>query len=534
MQAIPIIAALAFCYQPLGKYVAHTFTSPKNLKIEKIFYRQSGINPNIEQSWKKYTYSVIIFSTLGITLVFLASIFQNFLPLNNGMAAMPPLQAINNAISYTTTTNWQNYTPETTLSTGMQTLLLTVQNFLAAATGLAVAIALIRALTNQNKTTIGNFWVDLTRSITRILFPLALIFAITLIATGVIQDFWDKQLISELGTQTIPGKPVASQEAIKILGNNGGGYFNANSAHPFENPNLISNLLQTFFMLLLPTTLIAAFGKMVKDKKQGYTLIAVVAFLFITTNLLSYWSLNAANNFGEGTEQRFTTTGISLFTASTTLTGTGAINTAFSSLPPLTQGVAMFNMMLGEIAPGSIGSGLYTLLVLVIITVFICGLMVGRSPEYLGKKIGTKQIKLVSLFFLTTPVLVLVGTTIAVLVSSMQKSTTNIPINLTEILYTFVSIANNNGSTLPALDTSGTGYTIVLSLVMLFGRFIPIVLILALAGSFTTQTKVPNSTATVPTNNFTFGVLLTLITIIFTALIYFPIFALGPLAEGIN
>lgn len=533
MQAILLIAALTVCYHPLGKYLAHTFTNPKNTKIEKTLYQYSGINPNTEQSWKKYTYSLITFSTLAITTIFLANILQNFLPLNNNLKPLNPLQAINNAISYTTSTNWQSYTPETTLSVGTQTLILTVQNFLAAAVGLTVAIALIRALNNNQKNTIGNFWVDLTRSITRILLPLALIFAILLIANGVIQDFWDKPLISELGTQTIPGKPVASQESIKILGNNGGGYFNANSAHPLENPNIISNLLQTFFMLLLPTALIAAFGKMVKDKKQGYTLIGVVTFLFLTTNLLNYWSLNTATNFGEGTEQRFTTTGISLFTASTTLTGTGATNTSFSSLPELTQGVAMFNMMLGEIAPGSVGSGLYGLLVLVIITVFICGLLVGRSPEYLGKKISIPQIKLVSLFFLTTPILVLVGTTIAVLMPSMQKSTTTIPTQFTEILYTFVSTANNNGSATAALNTSTTAYEIILSLVMLLGRFVPIILILALAGSLTTQKKIPTSNATVPTNNLTFAILLTFITIIFTALIYFPVFALGPLAEGI-
>lgn len=535
-----LVVVLALAHQPLGRYLATTFTAERHLAVERGLYKVAGVDPHADQHWKVYLRSLLAFSAVSILVVFGGQMLQGFLPFNQGFGAVDPWVAMNTAVSFATNTNWQTYVPETTLGFGVQMMLLAVQNFLSAAVGLAVAVALIRGLVRAGTGALGNFWVDVTRGTVRVLLPLATLGAVALLLTGVVQN-WGGTAITTVVTgaqQLVPGGPVASQEAIKLLGTNGGGYFNANSAHPFENPSAISNLVEILLILIIPFSLPAMYGRLVGDKRQGYTLLGVMAGFWLASTALMACAIGAfsgsGTGVGEGFEQRFGAAPSALFATATTMTSTGAVNVAHDSLPPLAGGLAMVNMMLGEIAPGGVGTGLYGLLVLAIVAVFIGGLMVGRTPEILGKKIGAAQMKFVAVYILITPTLVLLGTAITVSIPTLAAAApAEGPHGFSEILYAFTSAANNNGSAFGGITSSGPGLATLLALAMLIGRLLPIALVLALAGSLVKQQKVPDTAGTLPTHGPLFAVLLGAVSIILTALTYFPALALGPAAEGL-
>ena len=515
-QAAILLVLLAAAHKPLGLYMARVFESTKNYLPERVFYRIAGVDAAADQKWSTYLRSVLAFSVVGILFVFLLQRLQGLVA-GQG-EAVDPWIAMNTAISFVTNTNWQTYAPEATVGILVQMLLLAVQNFLSAAVGIAVAIALVRGIKRSKTDEIGNFWVDLSRAAFRILLPIAIVGAVVFLATGIVQNFTGSPVTNAaLGVQQqIPGGPVASQEAIKLLGTNGGGYFNANSAHPFENPNAYSNLFSIFLILVIP-----------------FSLTVMAGLWAISTGLMA-WAMAAAGPLGEGFEQRFGPAASSLFASATTLTSTGAVDVAHDSLPPLAGGMALLNMMLGEIAPGGVGSGLYGMLVLAIISVFIAGLMVGRTPEFMGKKITAKQMKLAAMYILVTPTLVLVFTGITMLIpDQLANAPANGPHQFSEVLYAFTSAANNNGSAFGGITSSGPYFATLLGLAMFFGRFIPIILVLALAGSLAQQKVVPASSGTVPTHGPLFATLLLGISVVLTALTYFPALALGPLAEGL-
>jgi K+-transporting ATPase ATPase A chain len=423
---------------------------------------------------------------------------------------------------------------------------LAVQNFVSAAVGIAVVAALIRGFTRKRTDRVGNFWVDLTRIVLRLLLPLSIVFAIVLVASGVIQNFHGVQEITTLvgDKQSITGGPVASQEAIKEIGTNGGGFYNANSAHPFENPNAFTNWLEIYLLLVISCSLPRTFGKMVGDKRQGYAILAVMALIWaasvavVTVNELHSVSSTAGHAAGgmmEGKEQRFGIWGSALFAVSTTLTSTGAVNSFHDSFTPGGGGMTIFNMMLGEVAPGGTGSGLYGILILAIIAVFVAGLMVGRTPEYLGKKLGAREMKFASLYILTTPAIVLVGAGTAMSLKGERANMLNSgPHGFSEVLYAFTSAANNNGSAFAGITVTSDWWNTALGLAMLFGRFLPMVFVLALAGSLARQQPVPVTAGTLPTHRLQFVGLLSGVLLIVVGLTYFPALALGPLAEGLR
>ncbi len=533
-----LLVVLAAVHQPLGAYLAGTFTSHRDLKVERGFYKLAGVDAGADQRWTVYLRSVIAFTMVSIVAVYLLQRMQGILPFSQRMTGVDPWVAMNTAVSFATNTNWQTYAPEVTLGFGVQMFLLAVQNFLSAAVGICVAVALIRGITRSKTSQLGNFWVDLTRAALRLLLPISLLAAVVLVIGGVVQNFvaTDITTITGQAAQTIPGGPVASQEAIKLLGTNGGGYFNANSAHPFENPNTFTNLFEIFLILLVPSALPAMYGRMVGDKRQGYTVLTVMGAVWLISSSLMVWAMSAGAGvgLGEGFEQRLGVAPSSLFATATTLTSTGAVNVAHDSLPPLAGGLLMLNMMMGEVAPGGVGSGLYGMLVLAIVTVFIAGLMVGRTPEFLGKKIGPRQMKLVALYILVTPFLVLAGTATTVALGDLSSAAPATgPHGFSEILYAFTSAANNNGSAFGGITSSGTGLATLLALAMLLGRMLPIVLVLTLAGSLAEQRKIPVTVGTVHTNGALFAAMLGGVCIILTALTYFPALALGPAAEGL-
>jgi K+-transporting ATPase ATPase A chain len=458
---------------------------------------------------------------------------------------VPPALAWNTAASFVTNTNWQNYSGESTMGYLVQMGGLAVQNFLSAGVGIAVAIALIRGLIRSRTDKLGNFWVDLTRSVTRLLLPLAVVGALVLVAGGVIDNFSAYHTVTTLSGahQTIVGGPVASQEVIKEMGNNGGGFFNANSAHPFESPNPFTNWFEIFLLLLIPFALPRTFGKMVKDNKQGYVLLAVMAVIWLAAvGGISFFEAQGAglapqlaHGAMEGKNVAFGTPGSSLFAASTTVTSTGAVNSFHDSFTPFGGGIALFDMALGEIAPGGIGAGLYGLLILAIVTVFVGGLMVGRTPEYLGKKIRPTEMKYAALYFLTLPLLILTAAGLSIGLETPQASILNSgPHGLTEIMYAFTSMANNNGSAFAGLTTNTTWYNTVGGIVMLLGRFAPEIFALGLAGSLARQTPVPVSVGTVRTNQPLFAGMLIGVILVLVGLTYFPALALGPFAEGLH
>jgi K+-transporting ATPase ATPase A chain len=539
-----LLAALAACYRPLGAYMARVYTSDHDTRVERIFYRIVGVDPKADQRWPVYARALLAFSAVSVLGLYALQRFQPHLPLSLGFPGVAPDQAFNTAASFVTNTNWQSYSGESTMGHLVQMAGLAVQNFASAAVGMAVAIALVRGFARSRTDRVGNFWVDLVRSILRILLPIAVVGTLVLVALGAVQNFSSGTAVTTLAgqSQTITGGPVASQEAIKELGTNGGGFYNANSAHPFENPGALSNILEIFLLLLIPVCLTYTFGRMVSDKRQGYAILGAMASLWalivVGISVLEAahpgTALRLAGASMEGKETRFGEAASSLFAASTTGTSTGAVNSFHSSFTALGGGLAILNMGLGEVAPGGVGSGLYGMLVLAIVTVFVAGLMVGRTPEYLRKKITAREIKLVSLYILTMPVLVLAGTGLAMGLPGPKQSILNPgPHGLSEVLYAFMSATNNNGSAFAGLSANTGFYNTALALVMLAGRFVPIVLALGLAGSLAAQQPVPETAGTLPTHRPLYVGMLVGVVIVVAGLTFFPALALGPLAEGL-
>ena len=540
-QLATLVLLLAVAHRPLGDYMARVFTSQRDLRVERGVDRLIGVDPRSEQSWPAYLRGVLAFSVVGILLVYGMQRLQQFLPYSLGMPAVPEGTAFNTAISFVTNTNWQSYSPEVTLGYTVQAVALVVQNFVSAAVGIAVAVALVRGFASRSTGTIGNFWVDLLRATVRILLPLSLIAAVVLMAGGVIQNLGGFDHVTTLSgaSQSIPGGPVASQEAIRLLGTNGGGFFNVNSAHPFENPTAWTNLVEIVLMLLIPFSLPRTFGTVVGDKRQGYAILATMGLLF-TVSLLAMTLFEATSGSMEGKETVFGVLGSTLFNTASTTTSTGAVNSMLDSYGPLGGMMAMINVMLGEIAPGGVGSGLYGILVVAIIAVFVAGLMVGRTPEYLGKKLGPREIKLASLYILATPAIVLIGTGLTFAIPAIRADVAKTSIlnpglhGFSEVLYAFTSAANNNGSAFAGLTAATPWLNTALGVAMFFGRFLPIVFVLALAGALAAQGRVPANAGTLPTHRTQFVGLLTGTIVLVSALTYFPVLALGPLAEGLK
>ncbi|WP_433060913.1 potassium-transporting ATPase subunit KdpA [Dactylosporangium sp. CS-033363] len=543
--AASLILVLVVLYRPFGDYMFRAITSARHLRAETLMYRAIGVNPAGEQSWGIYARSVLAFSAVSILLLYGFQRVQNHLWLSLGFDPVAPDQAWNTAVSFVTNTNWQSYSGESTMGHLVQMSGLAVQNFVSAAVGVAVAIALVRGFARSKTDGLGNFWVDLVRVCVRILLPVAVIGALVLMAGGVIQNLSAGHDVTTLAgaTQHITGGPVASQEVIKELGTNGGGFYNANSAHPFENPTGWTNWFEILLILLIPFCLPRVFGRMVGDKRQGLAIAGIMAILAIgSTIALNALQLHhggtvptAAGAATEGVETRFGVAQSATFAAATTLTSTGAVNSFHDSYTALGGMVTMLNMMLGEVAPGGTGSGLYGMLILAVITVFVAGLMVGRTPEYLGKKIGAREIKFASLYLLTTPALVLVGTAIAMGSPTARASIANPGAHgLSEVLYAFTSASNNNGSAFAGISVNTTFYNTALGLCMLLGRFLPIIFVLGLAGSLARQQPTPESAGTLRTYQPLFVGMVVAVAVIVVLLTYLPAVALGPLAEGIQ
>jgi K+-transporting ATPase ATPase A chain len=543
-----LIVALAVVHVPFGDYMYRVYSSDKHSRVERVIYRLIGADPKSEQSWGAYARSVLAFSAVSILFLFIFQLVQGKLPwhLNDPATPMTPALAWNTAVSFVTNTNWQAYSGESTMSNLVQMAGLAVQNFVSAAVGMAVAIALVRGFARKRTGDLGNFWVDLVRGTLRILLPISVVAAIILIAGGAIQNFHNyDQVVNTLagGQQTIPGGPVASQEAIKDLGTNGGGFYNANSAHPFENPTSWTNWVEIFLLLVISFSLPRTFGRMVGSTKQGYAIAAVMSTLAVISWSATMWMQlqahgtvpTAVGAAMEGVEQRLGVANSAVFAASTTLTSTGSVDSFHDSYTSLGGLVLLFNMQLGEVAPGGTGSGLYGMLVLAVITVFVAGLMVGRTPEYLGKKINPREIKLAASYFLVTPLLVLTGTAIAMAMPGQRAGMLNTgPHGLSEVLYAFTSAANNNGSAFAGITVNTEWYNTALGLAMVFGRFLPMLLVLALAGSLAKQGTTPASIGTLPTHRPQFVGMVAGVTLILVALTFLPMLALGPLAEGIH
>jgi K+-transporting ATPase ATPase A chain len=546
LQILALVGALALTFRPLGDYMARILTTGKHLAVEKGIYKLGGVDGDADQRWPVYLRSVLAFSAVSVLFLYGFQRLQNHLLLSLGFPPVKADQAWNTAASFVTNTNWQSYSGESTMGHLVQMMGLAVQNFVSAAVGIAVVAALIRGFTRSRTDRVGNFWVDLTRIVIRLLVPLSFVFAIVLVASGVIQNFHGLNTITTIvgDKQSITGGPVASQEAIKEIGTNGGGFYNANSAHPFENPNAFTNWLEIYLLLVISFSLPRTFGTMVGDKRQGYAILAVMGLIWaasvaiITVNELHSYSSAAGHAAGgmlEGKEQRFGIWASALFATSTTLTSTGAVNSFHDSFSPGGGGMTIFNMMLGEIAPGGTGSGLYGILILAIITVFVAGLMVGRTPEYLGKKLGSREIKFASLYILATPAVVLIGTGTAMSLKGERASMLNSgPHGFSEVLYAFTSAANNNGSAFAGIGVNTHWWNTALGLAMLFGRFLPMIFVLALAGSLAKQQPVPVTAGTLPTHRPQFVGLLTAVVIVVVGLTYFPALSLGPLAEGLH
>ena len=543
-----LVVALVAVHVPFGDYMHRVYSSKKHSRTERFIYRLIGASPEAEQTWVAYARSVLAFSAVSVVFLFVLQLVQGKLPLHLHDPATPmtPALAWNTAISFVTNTNWQNYSGESTDGHLVQMAGFAVQNFVSAAVGMAVAIALVRGFARSRTGELGNFWVDLTRGTLRILLPISILAAIVLIAGGAIQNFHlHDQVVNTLaGTpQTIPGGPVASQEVIKEFGTNGGGFYNANSSHPFENPTSWTNWIEIFLLLVISFSLPRTFGRMVGSKKQGYAIAAIVGIM--ATLSVTFMMLFQLQHHGsvptavgaatEGTEQRFGVADSAVFADATTLTSTGAIDSVHDSYTSLGGMMELFNMQLGEVAPGGTGSGLYGILILAVITVFVAGLMVGRTPEYLGKKINPREIKLAAGYFLVTPLIVLLGTAIAMALPGERAAMTNSgPHGLSEVLYAFTSAANNNGSAFAGLSGNTVWWNTALGLAMVFGRFAPMMLVLALAGSLARQGMTPESSGTLPTHKPQFIGLVVGVTVILVALTFLPALALGPLAEGIH
>ncbi|MFE0247642.1 potassium-transporting ATPase subunit KdpA [[Kitasatospora] papulosa] len=544
LQLLALISALALAYRPLGDHMARVYSSEKHYRPEKWIYRAVGANPSAQMRWPAYLRAVLAFSAVGVLFLYALQRFQGILPGSLGFVSIDPDQAFNTAASFVANTNWQSYYGEQAMGHVVQTGGLAVQNFVSAAVGMAVAVALVRGFSRSRTGELGNFWADLVRGTVRILLPISVVGAVVLVACGVLQNFSGIHEVGQFtgGTQQWNGGAVASQEVIKELGTNGGGYFNANSAHPFENPTPFSNLFEIFLILLIPFALTRTFGRMTGNLRQGYTLLATMAAIWIGFTALMMWTEFAhhgpapelAGGAMEGKETRFGIGGSSIFAVATTLTSTGAVNSFHSSYTGFGGGITMLGMQLGEIAPGGVGSGLYGMLIMAVVAVFVAGLMVGRTPEYLGRKIGTRQIKLAACYILITPALVLCFTAVALALPTPADSMTNSGAHgFSEILYAYTSGANNNGSAFAGLNADTQWFNTTIGIAMLLGRFLPIVFVLALASSLAEQRPVPDTAGTLRTDKPLFAGLLAGTILIITGLTYFPALALGPLAEGL-
>ncbi|WP_130011230.1 potassium-transporting ATPase subunit KdpA [Serinicoccus sediminis] len=541
-----LVALLALAHRPFGAYMAAVYTTTRRGRVESAWYRATGVDPDVDQRWSSYLVSLLGFSCVSVLGLYALGRLQGALPLSLGLPGADPAGAWNFAVSFTTNTNWQWYSGESTAGHLLQMAGFTVQNFVSAAVGLAVAVALVRGFArSRGDGRIGNFWVDLTRGVTRILLPISFLAALVLMAGGVIQTFDPHTATTTLtgGTQHLLGGPVASQEAIKELGTNGGGFFNANSSHPFENPNAVTNLLEIFLLLLIPSALPRTFGLMVDDRRQGWAILGVMGGLWAALVLATTWAElagagsapQAAGAAMEGKEVRFGLATSALFAASTTATSTGAVNSMHDSFTGAGGGTVLFAMLLGEVVPGGVGAGLYGMLMLAVVAVFLAGLMVGRTPEYLGKKIGQREITLVALYVLVTPSLVLVGTALSVVLApGLDGIQEPGPHGLSEVMYAFASAANNNGSAFAGLSTGTPYYNILLGLAMLLGRFVPIALVLALAGRLAAQPSLPASAGTLPTHRPTFVALLGSTVLVVAGLTFIPALSLGPIAEALS
>jgi potassium-transporting ATPase potassium-binding subunit len=526
-----LIAALAVVYRPLGDYMARVFRAGKHTKLELAIYRVGRIDPNSEQKWSTYAYGVLGFSFVGIVLLYLLQRIQAVLPFDFERGNVPEGMAFNTAVSFVTNTNWQSYVPEAVMGHTVQMVGLTVQNFVSAAVGLAVAVALIRGFVRHQTDRLGNFWVDLVRGTIRILLPIAFVAALILIVMGVTMSL--KSGVDVDG-QTVANAPIASQEAIKELGTNGGGVLNANSAHPFENPNEWSNLFEIFLLLAIPVALTRTFGQLVGEKKQGYVLLSVMGGLWATMLALIWGAEASGLRPLEGKELRFGVAGSAIFADSTTGTSTGAVNSLHDSYTGLGGGGTMLNILFGEMTPGGVGTGIYSILVMAIIAMFLAGLMVGRTPEYLGKKLGRKEVTAAAVSILAMPTVLLIGAGIAAILPSTQGALNNPGSHgLSEILYAYASTSNNNGSAFAGITVTSDWFQSSLGVCMLFGRFLPIIAVLALAGSLAAQKKVPVTAGTLPTTGPLFASLLTGAIVLVAALTFVPALALGPIAEAL-
>jgi K+-transporting ATPase ATPase A chain len=552
-----LVLALAVSIPFVGGYLARVLggTSRRSdiifAPLERLCYRVLGVDPSAEQRWTTYATSVLAFSAISVVVLYLLQRLQGILPFNPAHVGAPsPALSWNTAVSFVTNTNWQNYSGETAMSYFTQMAGFITQNFVSAAAGIAVAVALIRGLVRSRSTTLGNFWVDLTRLVVRVLLPLSILATLVLTASGVIDTLTGPHLLHTVtgATQTLPGGAISPQEAIKELGTNGGGPYNANSAHPFENPNGFTNFFENYLLLLLPFSLPWTFGVMAGRRRQGASVLAAMAVLWFSLSLGAMYAESAGGHPVVGVTQhasatvvggnltgkevRFGAAQSALFNSSATATSTGSVDSMGDSYTALGGGVLLTNMMFGEVSPGGVGSGLYGMLVLALVSVFIAGLMVGRTPEYLGKKIQAAEMKLVAIYILIVPFAALSFAAFALIWPSARQSLLNHGAHgLTEMVYAFVSTSNNNGSAFAGLNGNTGFFNVTLGLAMLIGRFATIVPILALAGSLGAKPRVPDSAGTLPTGTPLFAILLTGVTVIIVGLTYFPVLALGPLLE---
>lgn len=535
LQLAALLLVLAAVWRPLGDWMARVYTDDRHGRGERLIYRLTGVDPDSEQRAGTYAVSVLAFSFVGIGVLYLLQRLQPLLPWSYGRGAVDPGVAFNTAISFVTNTNWQSYVPETTMGHAVAMAGLTVQNFVSGAVGMAVAVALVRGFVRSRSDRIGNAWVDITRGCVRVLLPIAAVAAVVLVALGVVMSL--RGGVDVVGPDGRPSTlaiaPAASQEAIKELGTNGGGILNANSAHPFENPDGASNGVQVLLMLVIPVSLTRTFGRLVGNQRQGAALLGVMATLW-GAMLAVIWTAEARTGSLEGKEVRFGVPSSALFANTTTATSTGAVNATHDSFSAFGGGGALLNILFGEMTPGGVGTGLYSILVVAIVAVFLAGLMVGRTPEYLGKKLGRREVTCAVVVVLAMPAIVLLGTGLAVaLPSTASAMTGDGPHGLTEVLYAFASTANNNGSAFGGLTATGPFLQTALGLAMLAGRFLPIVAVLALAGLLARQPRVEPGPGTLTTDTPLFTVLVTGTVVLVAAITFLPALALSPLAEGL-
>jgi len=556
-QFLLYFAVLVLLMRPLGIYMARVFEGQRTIAdpvfkpIERILYRLFGVNAEEEMNWREYTAAMLLFSFVSLVLTYVIERAQHFLPWNpQALPGVPQALAWNTAASFTTNTNWQSYVPEVTMSYFTQMAGLAYHNFLSAAVGIAVAIGLVRGVARKQTNTIGNFWVDTTRALLYVLLPISVIIGLVLVSQGVVQNLKPYTQVQTLehATQTVAQGPVASQEAIKMLGTNGGGFFNTNSAHPFENPTPFSNFLEILAIFLIPAALTITLGRMTKSPGHGWAVFACMTLLCVVALVTVYWAeshphpllhgadqrttaLQAGGN-QEGKEVRFGIADSALFATVTTDASCGAVNSMHDSYTPLGGMVVLANIMLGEIVFGGVGSGLYGMLIYVVLSVFIAGLMVGRTPEYLGKKIEAYDVKMAMLYVLIFPLVILVLTAASVISPAGLNGITNPgPHGLSQILYAFTSGAGNNGSAFAGINANTNWYNIALGFTMLAGRFLMMVPMLALAGNLALKKSIPPSPGTFPVNSSLFTVLLTGVILIVGALTFFPALSLGPILE---